>query len=66
MAGKQKTPGRPRERDRDHLTSEARFELRLSPADKARLAAAAKAEGQPLGEWLRDLGLKRAKRVLPD
>lgn len=58
---KKKAPGRPRVRDRKHLTSEARIEFRVSPADKATMERAAAKTDESVGEWLRRIALEAAK-----
>lgn len=37
--------------------------IRFSPAERQALAEAAQAVGQPVGTWLRDVGLREAHRL---
>lgn len=37
--------------------------VKVSAAQRDQLKAAAKVDGKPLGRWLRDMGLARARRL---
>lgn len=63
-AGDMATIGRPKTRDRAKVRSKVVPPIRVTEAELKRLKDAAEADGQTIGLWLLDLGLKRARRVL--
>ena len=46
------------------MTSAARLDLRLSPADEARIARAADVRGVPISSFVRDAVLREAERAM--
>ena len=47
-------------------TAAARLDLRLNPADKARIARAADLRGVPLSAFVRDAAMREAESVMAD
>ena len=58
---------KPQKRGRPRFPEEQRrtpvVQVRASPEELGRLEAAAEHDGKPLSTWLRELGLRRAKRL---